>query len=181
MLLERPNYDVAGLQQAAGRWRSEETSSPTAKWGSVVRAGTWTRRVFFLLPARFGTVLRTKHLFILVSEPIAGRSFKAFRQSIATRMKSVATNMLVLCANDDPEPRNCWLARAVNPPWQRAFTHTLGGLDANADDDTSRMFANGGTWFVEVQWYVLDPQRRRSYLEKHVAKRQSGPNWSGAG
>eukprot|EP00750_Incisomonas_marina_P004401 INCI13467.10.p1 GENE.INCI13467.10~~INCI13467.10.p1 ORF type:complete len:175 (-),score=22.86 INCI13467.10:158-682(-) len=151
---------LEGLQQAAGRWNSEETSSPPAEWGSV---------------------LRTKHLFILVSEPIAGRSFKAFRQSIATRMKSVATNMLVLCANDDPEPRNCWLARAVNPPWQRAFTHTLGGLDANADDDTSRMFANGGTWFVEVQWYVLDPQRRRSYLEKHVAKRQSGPNWSGAG
>ena len=52
MLLERPNYDVAGLQQAAGRWSSEETSSPTAKWGPVLRADTWATS---FLPA-FGTL-----------------------------------------------------------------------------------------------------------------------------
>ena len=68
--------------------------------------------------------------------------------------------MLVLRANDDPETRNCWLARAVNPPWQVAFIRTISGLAANADDDNSSMFANGGAWLVEVQWDVLDPQRR---------------------
>ena len=36
----------------------------------------------------------------------------------------------------------------------------MGGLDANADDDNSSMFANGRIWLVEVQWYVLNPQRR---------------------
>ena len=36
----------------------------------------------------------------------------------------------------------------------------MGGLDANADDGNSSMFANGGTCLVEVQWYVLGPQRR---------------------
>ena len=71
--------------------------------------------------------------------------------------------MLVLIANDDPEPRKYWLARAVNPPSQLALTHTMVDL---------KMFANRGTWLKEVQWYVLDRQRRRSYLEKHVAKRQ---------
>ena len=74
---------------------------------------------------------------------------------------------------------------------------TMGGLDANADDDNSGMFANGTRL---VQEHVLDPptekqqrcscvlpwrekqvshygaklnqHRSRSYLEKHAAKRQ---------
>ena len=93
-------YHLQCLKSALQSWRRKRLQLQSEAQLAAQARG---RRVFFLLSARCGTVLRTKHLFIVASEPIAGRSFKATRQSIATRMKSVATSMLVLRANDDPE------------------------------------------------------------------------------